>query len=66
MYPFDRFEIGLPDRQADYPTQVADCAYVRCANPIYAGEPNWYYYGEWFCSSLCIAKYLGADKRCAN
>jgi hypothetical protein len=66
MYEFDHFEAGLPDHHSDYPVKIAECAYVRCGIPIYAGEKNWDFDGEWFCSAVCIVKYLGAEKRNAE
>ncbi|PZD95313.1 hypothetical protein DNH61_12240 [Paenibacillus sambharensis] len=66
MPAFDRFEFGLPDSQALEPQPLCDCAYDRCRNAIYRGEPNWNYYGEWLCSALCLAKHAGAEKRYAE
>ncbi|EGL13284.1 MULTISPECIES: hypothetical protein [Paenibacillus] len=63
MPSLDRFEVGLPDRQAEEPSQVTECAFDRCRSPIYAGEKNWDFDRDWFCSAACIARHLGAEKR---
>jgi hypothetical protein len=42
---------------------IAECMYERCHNPIFIGEPNWDLGGEWFCSSACVARSLGAARR---
>lgn len=59
----DRFSQGLPDPQSQDPIDLGDCAYEKCNSTIYLGEKNWDYDREWFCSSFCLAKYLGASKR---
>jgi len=63
MTTLDRFDYGFRDRQAEDPDELCECCHDRCRNPIYYGEANWEYYGEWYCSALCLARQLGAEKR---
>ncbi len=63
MTAFVRLEFGLHDSQPGEPQPVGECAYDRCRSLIYRGEPNWDYYGEWLCSTVCLAKHAGAEKR---
>lgn len=63
MPNLDRFAYGLADRQQEDPCEIAECTFDRCRNPIYLGEPNWDFDGEWFCSTSCVVKYVGAAKR---
>jgi hypothetical protein len=58
----DRFEYGFPDPQEEDIKELCACTYEWCNNAIYFGEINWHFDGEWFCSSACLAKYLGATE----
>lgn len=63
MAKLDRFESGLQDSQWEEPIEISDCAYEWCNAPIYFGEKNWCFDGEWFCSATCFANHLGAEER---
>jgi hypothetical protein len=63
MFRWSQLGMAMPFWPPDYPIEVAECAYSRCGNPVYAGDKNWEFYGEWFCSAACIARHLGAKKR---
>lgn len=51
------------DFYGEEPTEICECNNDRCRNPIYRGERNWDFDGEWFCSARCIAKHIGAFNR---
>jgi hypothetical protein len=47
----------------DDPIIISDCNYERCNKPIYMGDRSWNFDQVWFCSAVCLAKYLGARKK---
>jgi len=66
MVPYDRYEYGAPNPQEEEPKELGGCMYAGCDNRIYVGEKNWEFDEEWFCSAICLAKYLGAVRRYAE
>lgn len=42
------------------PNEMCECSNDQCRDPIYRGERNWEFDGEWFCSARCVARHVGA------
>jgi hypothetical protein len=59
---YDQYEYGN-NHPLEEPRSTGECTFELCRESIYFGERNWDMDGEWFCSAICLARYMGAIKR---
>lgn len=59
MPNLDRFSSGLPDYQEQEHAIIGNCI---CGEEIYMSSDVIYFNGEFYCSSNCFIKDIGAKK----